>query len=69
MPITMTIGDTDDKPFRHPPEPPTVGGAICIDYALQRDHRYLVSQGKAPVSRDTIRRAMRNLRERGGANT
>jgi hypothetical protein len=37
-----------------------------------RDHsvnRYLVSQGKAPVSRDTIRRAMRNLRERGGANT
>ena len=30
-------------------------------------NRYLVSQGKAPVSRDTIRRAMRRLRNRGGA--
>jgi hypothetical protein len=29
-------------------------------------NQYLVSQGKARVSRDTIRRAMRRLRERHG---
>ena len=31
-------------------------------------NRYLLSQGKARVSRDTIRRAMRRLRKRGAAD-
>jgi hypothetical protein len=31
-------------------------------------NRYLVSQNKARVSRDTIRRAMRRLRKRDAAN-
>lgn len=31
-------------------------------------NQYLVSQGKAQVSRDTIRRAVRQLRERGGVS-
>ena len=38
--------------------------------AKKRDeevNRYLISQGKAPVSRDTIRRAVQRLRNRGGA--
>ena len=30
-------------------------------------NRYLVSQGKAPVSEDTIRRAVRRLRNRSAA--
>ena len=38
--------------------------------AKQRDeavNRYLIIQGKAPVGRDTIRRAMRRLRSRSDA--
>ena len=45
-------------------------GLIGVTAKIRDDavNRYLVSQGKAPVSRDTIRRAMRILREHGGAD-
>ena len=44
-------------------------GLMGVTAGIRDDavNRYLVSQGKAPVSRDTIRRAMRILRARGGA--
>ena len=41
---------------------------ISAKFRDEAVNRYLVSQGKARVSRDTIRRAMRRLRERGAAD-